>query len=354
MNLIDLITRKDRYLLKAESDLQIGNVEWMGLLWRCLHISRSHQPQLILQNILSHHSMKSMPANIGWYVATAGKCTTGKLIVTVYSANTKCESVIDITNHPVPVNIPWQGIVIEKNEPLFLSLYFLLDQGGTANLLVHQRLERKSLIKFATGRGVEIGPGPKPQIIPSNGIDVEYVEESPIEKWVEAYDPKGKYGALSADFSKYTIGTAWNLPQADNSLDFIFSSHVFEHLANPIGHLLRWKSKLKPGGKILAVVPDLTGTKDYRAAPSTIVEILDELRAGLVAPTRQHYLRWAEMKNQASRVDELISHGVSIHVHFYTAQSMALLLDKCINEHGFQSYSIQHRQNHKDFYFTLQ
>ena len=102
------------------------------------------------------------------------------------------------------------------------------------------------------------------------------------------------------------------------------------------------------------MVPDLTGTKDYRSTPSTLEEIAGEFRAGFIAPTRKHYARWADMKNQASNVDKLISQGVSIHVHFYTPQSMALLLEKCVREYGFNCYSILHRQNHKDFYFILQ
>ena len=44
------------------------------------------------------------------------------------------------------------------------------------------------------------------------------------------------------------------MPVPDNSLDFIFGSHVFEHLANPIGHLKRWHAKLKPGVTLMHVI----------------------------------------------------------------------------------------------------
>lgn len=234
-----------------------------------------------------------------------------------------------------------------------MTLHFVLEHGDQANLIIHQRLERIQILKHAKGRGVELGPGPNPQILPSDTVQVEYVEESAMEKWIDNYDQKGKYSARSADFSKYTIGTAWNLPQRDNSLDFIFSSHVVEHLANPIGHFVRWKKKLKSGGSILAVVPDMLSTKDYLATPSTIDEFTEEFKKGVASPTIKHYRRWAAIKNKSHEVDDLMSKGVSIHAHFYTPDSMANLLERCVIDHGFNCYSIIQRRNHKDFYFIL-
>lgn len=38
-------------------------------------------------------------------------------------------------------------------------------------------------------------------------------------------------------------------------LDFCFSSHSLEHLADPVGALLHWKKSLKPGGVLFAYLP---------------------------------------------------------------------------------------------------
>jgi SAM-dependent methyltransferase len=39
------------------------------------------------------------------------------------------------------------------------------------------------------------------------------------------------------------------------SLDYCFSSHSLEHLADPVGALLHWKAALKPGGVLFVYLP---------------------------------------------------------------------------------------------------
>ena len=46
-----------------------------------------------------------------------------------------------------------------------------------------------------SGKGVEIGPGPKPQIHNGPDTQVLYVEEMPAERWVEAPDALRTLGA---------------------------------------------------------------------------------------------------------------------------------------------------------------
>lgn len=43
---------------------------------------------------------------------------------------------------------------------------------------------------------------------------------------------------------------------ADNSLDFVTSSHCLEHLNNPRSGLSRWVAVVKPGGYLVVTVPD--------------------------------------------------------------------------------------------------
>lgn len=48
---------------------------------------------------------------------------------------------------------------------------------------------------------------------------------------------------------------AERLPLADNSVDFVLHSHVWEHLPNPLRALDEWVRVVKPGGFIFAIVP---------------------------------------------------------------------------------------------------
>lgn len=45
------------------------------------------------------------------------------------------------------------------------------------------------------------------------------------------------------------------LPYPNNSVDVVHSSHVFEHLIDPIAHLIEWFRVLKPHGHIIMFVP---------------------------------------------------------------------------------------------------
>lgn len=71
--------------------------------------------------------------------------------------------------------------------------------------------------------------------------------------------------------SGYDIGAGkWPLPKAipidtsrgtdamrlpDSKVDYIFSSHCLEHLANPVAALEHWRSRLKPGGVMFLYLP---------------------------------------------------------------------------------------------------
>lgn len=48
---------------------------------------------------------------------------------------------------------------------------------------------------------------------------------------------------------------AYKILEADLSLDFIFSSHLLEHLTNPIEAIEYWNSKLKPSGILFMYLP---------------------------------------------------------------------------------------------------
>ena len=350
MNLIDLVTRKDRLLLEVGKNLPIAFTPWLGFTWRSLAIRSSQLPQLSLRHLQRVYSLKSQPLDIGWFAC----CNDGgSLTVSLKNGSEISESRIELSADPVPVLLPWSGKIGALDASTVLTLHFSIEDNSEARLLIHQKMDRSLLISYALGYGVEIGPGPNPQIKQNHQTSVEYVEESPIEQWIELYDKKGHYKAAEADFSSYKIGTAWSLPQIDHSLDFIFSSHVFEHLANPIGHLLRWKSKLKHNGVILGVVPDCYCTKDYVIAPSSLNELQKEYELGLEKPDEKHYFRWAKARGRVKDVKELMKNNASIHVHFYTPENMTDLLEECVNNYGFESYSVIRRRNHKDFHFIL-
>ena len=219
---------------------------------------------------------------------------------------------------------------------------------------VHRLLDRSQLFARCKGTGVEVGPGPKPQILPSAQTSVKYVEQATPDEWQKLYGKDTKVPVDADLWELYVVGNADNIPAEPNSLDFVFSSHVIEHLANPLGHLAYWAELLKPGGVVAVVIPDRSGCKDYIFQPSSMDELNAELRNGSMTPTLAHYERWAHLRAPNSDPAEILKSGRSIHVHFYTPESMASALRQNYKSLGFKKFAVTSEANHKDFFVVLE
>lgn len=120
------------------------------------------------------------------------------------------------------------------------------------------------------GHGLEIG-GPSPIFsergpipiypVATNIDNVTFDSRTRWEGCVEAgetfrFDPHKAAG-------RQYIAEATDLSAlADESYDFVVSSHMLEHCANPIAALKEWKRVLKTGGALLLVLPHRDGSFD--------------------------------------------------------------------------------------------
>lgn len=98
--------------------------------------------------------------------------------------------------------------------------------------------------KYLSGNGVDLGCG-----------------GCPVVPWAIAFDlPNDDYLTYHSNHQgDRTIqfgGDARDLPFKDGTLDFVFSSHLIEDFLdwNPV--LIEWKRVLKPGGRLVILVPD--------------------------------------------------------------------------------------------------
>ena len=62
----------------------------------------------------------------------------------------------------------------------------------------------------------------------------------------------------------------------DKTYDFVMSSHVIEHIANPIRALKEWHRVVRPGGAGIFVVPHLNFTFDHHRPLTTLQHMLDD------------------------------------------------------------------------------
>jgi predicted SAM-dependent methyltransferase len=218
---------------------------------------------------------------------------------------------------------------------------------------VHRVLSRDWLYREATGVGLELGPGPVPQILSAENVAVSYVEQMPPDEWDRLYNANGRFPRRPELWSNYVVGDASRLPAADDSLDFLFSSHVFEHLANPIGHLEHWFRKLRGGGRVLCVIPDVAGTKDALQKPSSMDEWLGEYRQACWTPTPAHYARFFRQSPLSETVRKALQDRFSVHAHFYTNTNCEELLSFACDHLGYSSFDMEWTANTKDFHFIL-
>jgi SAM-dependent methyltransferase len=210
--------------------------------------------------------------------------------------------------------------------------------------------------QFIKGRGVEVGPGLNPHIVPTNDIDVRYIETLTAEEWIKLYKKTGKPPDATTTelWEKYIVSSAQRLENVeDSSLDFIFSSHVFEHLMNPIGVLESWSRKLRAGGLVYNVIPDAHACFDLRQPLSDPEEWLSEYRENKWETDLGKYERWCNYTAPYNTPENLIERKYSIHVHYYSPSSAARLAAMVIERGFFSNYFIGQSWNHKDFALIL-
>ena len=143
--------------------------------------------------------------------------------------------------------------------------------GGVMDLAHKNRLsyeERESYLALLSGQGIEIGPLHRPCNAPH--LKIRYVDRLTRQELLEHYPELADFGIVNTDI----IDDAETLKTVpSNSLDFVISSHVIEHMADPIGSLLTWRRVLKPGGRLCLAAPDKEMTFD-RGRPFTSISHL--------------------------------------------------------------------------------
>ncbi len=138
-----------------------------------------------------------------------------------------------------------------------------------------------------TGRVLEVGPGNQPFPTPA-ADEVVYADRrvpgGRDRTWPElAGQPSGPPADLDVDLDVDRLS-----PVADGSFDAVVASHIIEHLADPLGALAEMHRVLRPGGRLVLVVPDRAHTFDAGRAPTPLAHLLDEHRRGVTQVDDDH------------------------------------------------------------------
>jgi len=92
---------------------------------------------------------------------------------------------------------------------------------------------------------------------------------------------------------------------ADDSLDFVCSSHVMEHLANPLRAIAEWKRVINETGIIYAGVPDKRYTFDNKRDRTPLSHLIDDFNKQVDQTDTTHIADFVE------KWDQSVTHGAS-------------------------------------------
>jgi SAM-dependent methyltransferase len=132
-------------------------------------------------------------------------------------------------------------------------------------------------------------------------------------------------------------GDATSLPFEDNSLNYVASSHVIEHAANPLAALKEWYRVLKHRGVVYCVVPDRRKTFDRNRALTDPEHFWTDFQNGTSQVDGMHIddfcfgVDWSILHPNSSKSDyererqeaarqyhAAVSAGLEINIHFHT------------------------------------
>lgn len=147
--------------------------------------------------------------------------------------------------------------------------------------------ESKLAHKYLDGlTGLEIG-GSIHNPFGLNTKNVDYTDSSDTVFKREEMDKQGQF--LPVDI----VAPGDNIPVADESCDFVISSHVLEHFPDPIKALKEWYRVIKTGGYIFMIVPHKERTFDRSKKRTTLAELLERHATGIYPkPKSNHYSFW--------------------------------------------------------------
>lgn len=122
----------------------------------------------------------------------------------------------------------------------------------------------------------------------------------------------------------------------DGEFDFVCSSHVLEHIANPIKALCEWKRVIREGGIIYCGVPDKRFTFDHRRQRTTLSHLIDDYQKDVDQSDTTHIQdladNWDERldlcwDNRQQLLEHIHQNPLSgIHHHVWTKDDVVELL----------------------------
>ena len=358
MNLHDLIKRSDRHVAMVSGAVAVEQHRLDGQTMRCVRLKQGSVFKINRAD--GAFALKDQLLPPKWTLLNNGDGARGELIIRA------CEIGVGLPGEVV-------GVGDNRDSPVRSAESVSLDMEALARLsngydLQFQAIggdviiavgplvsERDRLLKTLVGKGVELGPGLNPAVLPSATVEVSYIEQTDPAEWAVLYNAEGADAGIPTHLrALYKIDSATSpahLPL--QSLDFVFSNHVCEHFPNFGQVLLNWSGLLKPGGTFCGVVPDCRYSFDYRQVPSSLEQIVEWERSGGFEIPDEYYDRWCAFTEPNHKPVKLKARGYSIHVNYFTPTNLAEIFSHYCARGVFKSFRISCHSNGRDIGFCV-
>jgi SAM-dependent methyltransferase len=218
-----------------------------------------------------------------------------------------------------------------------------------------------ALLAGLEGAGIEIGACLSPLPVGPRA-SVRYVDLYPTEV-MRRYFPEVIGNALLV--TPDVIAPAHRLPFPDSSLDFVLTSHLLEHLGDPLGTLVEWRRVLRPGGFLFLRLPDQRGAFDRARTRTTLAHVIQDFVEPPSAETRrrrdlEHYREWVQCVNGLTDprqvelwTDMLLQVSYPIHFHGWQPADVREMLEWLGRQgHRFEVLAEHSRADFFEFTFA--
>ncbi|MDP3761738.1 MAG: methyltransferase domain-containing protein [Ramlibacter sp.] len=145
----------------------------------------------------------------------------------------------------------------------------------------------------------------------------------------------------------------------DGTYDFLISSHMLEHCANPMKALREWQRVMRPDGTLILVLPHKDGTFDWRRPVTPLRHMIEDDERDVGEDDRTHFdevLRLHDLKRdifqpsaEAFRTwveGNTVNRG--LHHHVFDSHSAARLVDHA----GFEILCVEPAETESIFVFA--
>lgn len=181
---------------------------------------------------------------------------------------------------------------------------------------------------YLRGLGLEIGALHRPLFLPRRARAF-YVDRLPPAA-LRAHYPELAGSPLHVSL----VADGEHLPCVrDGALDFLIANHMIEHAEQPIGTLVTFARKLKPGGVLFLAVPDKRRTFDVDRPETSWQHLVTDHTHGPALSRAAHFREWATLVDKKkgaeaeAHAQTLLAQGYSIHYHCWTLDGFTEVAD---------------------------